>query len=135
MKKFNNVLLVDDDDISNFLTEIIIKDMSLSDQVHVTTNGEEALNYIQTSGMLTKENNNQNGDLLLLDVNMPIMDGFEFLDKLNTMEKSEANTISVIMLTSSNYKNDIEKAKKYSVAGYINKPLTEDKLKEIINKL
>jgi CheY-like chemotaxis protein len=129
MRKFSNVLLIDDDDISNFLTEIIIKDMNLSDDIHISSNGEEALNFIEKSNILTSPKD----VLLLLDVNMPIMDGFELLDKLIPMGNIE--NFSIIMLTSSNYKNDIEKAKKYNVAGYINKPLTEEKLKEILVSL
>mgnify|MGYP002372271797 FL=1 len=68
-------------------------------------------------------------EVILLDINMPIMDGFEFMKEFN------ASTVSpnskVIILTSSSNPRDVEMAKELGITGYINKPLTDDKIREI----
>ncbi len=136
MKKLNKVLLVDDDYISNFLNKLLIRDMNLADKTYFATNGEEALEFI-------KENCTTNDgeelasdclDLILLDINMPVMNGFEFLEEFYKIENRN-NNIYIIMLTSSSDFKDMQKAKNYNVAGFINKPLTEEKINNIVSML
>ncbi|MDQ3392884.1 MAG: response regulator [Bacteroidota bacterium] len=129
-KKFNKVLLVDDDDISNYLTEVLIQKLDFSGDIEVYKNGEEALNYIRDC---IHRNDAVCPELVILDINMPVMDGFEFLEEFEKLQKENDKDIPVVMLTTSNYNNDIQKAQKYKVAGFVNKPLTEDKFLEILN--
>lgn len=130
-KKFNKVLLVDDDDISNYLTEVLIQKLDFSGDIEVYKNGEEALNYIREC--FHNQSENVCPELVILDINMPVMDGFEFLEEFEKLQKNNNRDIPVVMLTTSNYNNDIQKAKKYKVAGFVNKPLTEEKFLEILN--
>lgn len=130
-KKFNKVLLVDDDDISNYLTEVLIQKLDFSGEIEVYKNGEEALNYIRDC--IINQNGLQIPELVILDINMPVMDGFEFLEEFEKLQKSNNIDIPVVMLTTSNYNNDIQKAQRYKVAGFVNKPLTEEKFLEILN--
>jgi len=126
---FKSIILVDDDEISNFLNQTMIMEYGFKKNVHVTSNGEEALTFMQ-------ENCNITGDelcpaLIFLDLNMPVMDGFEFLEKYersNGIPKCNA----IYLLTSSANKKDIERSKQYKIAGYINKPLTAEKIKDIL---
>ncbi len=120
------VLLVDDDKIVSFLTANSIKKSPTVDNVEVAYNGLEAINFLESS--------TNHPDFILLDISMPIMDGFEFLD---TYYKKGLNKKSKIAIyTSSIEEADKEKAKQYSdVIDFILKPLSADKLQEVIEKL
>lgn len=131
MKKFKRILLVDDDDTSNLLSTMVITDMEIAEDVDVAFNGEEAINYIL-------ENCKNGGEkrcpeLILLDINMPVMDGFEFLETYKEKFDNRAQ-IPVVMLSSSNNQKDYEKAFSYNVKGFIVKPLNEEKLMKILEE-
>ena len=128
MKKLNSILLVDDDPTSCFLTQYIVEEMKLTDQVYTATSGREALDFIRSKGALP----DFSLDLILLDINMPDMDGFEFLEAFENLPNKLKS--SVVMLTTSSNMRDVDKAKIYQVIDYVNKPITEDKLIDIINK-
>lgn len=126
--KFDKVLLVDDDNINNFLSEEIIAGANITDEVVLLTDGQQALNYLNNLESL--ENQKSQKLLILLDLNMPVMDGFEFLEEFNPSElKAE---FEIIILTSSDNQRDIEKIKSYKVRNFISKPITEEKLLEVL---
>jgi CheY-like chemotaxis protein len=128
------MLLVDDDDISNFINQRVVLSTNVTDHIHVTKNGQEALDFIREH--CGKNNETAScPDVVLLDVKMPIMDGFEFLTEFESTEKHLADKITIILLTSSNNPSDIARAKNFNVVGYINKPLTPDKLNEVFAQL
>ena len=132
MQRFGSVLIVDDDYASNYLTEIILIDLNIATHINITRNGREALNFV-------KENCSSKTaycpELILLDINMPIMDGFEFLEEFEKLPYIQSNPIPVLLLTTSTNLKDVEKAKKFNVAGYIEKPLTEEKFIAILKEL
>ncbi|MDQ3535982.1 MAG: response regulator [Bacteroidota bacterium] len=128
MMKLNKVFLVDDDETSNFLNTLLIRSMKITDKVEISKNGKEALTKFVALKQLDKEW----PELVLLDLNMPVMDGFEFLEEYCKLYAEEQEQTKIVMLTSSNSPKDIDKAKKYNIAGYINKPLTEEKLHNVI---
>lgn len=135
MKKLNKVLLVDDDYISNFLNKLLIRDMNLTDKTFFASNGEEALDFIRENCVITEGKEDDNTiDLILLDINMPVMDGFEFLEEYNKIE-NKRNNIYIVMLTSSSDYKDMQEAKKYNVSGFLNKPLTEEKINNVIKQI
>jgi CheY-like chemotaxis protein len=127
MQKIKNVLLVDDDPASNFLTQLLLEDMDIVEQISVTTNGKEALDYVKAHC-----GQNTCPDLILLDINMPLMNGFEFLDHFQHLPVD--HPIQVVMLTSSASPKDVEKAQSYKISDFVNKPLTEEKLQSIFDK-
>lgn len=127
-KKFKRILLVDDDDTSNLLTTMIINDMDITEEVDVALNGEEALKYIVNKCEQARDGDQANcPGLILLDINMPIMDGFEFLEAYTNKFEGNSN-IPIVMLSSSANRKDFDKAKAFNIAGYIVKPLNEEKL-------
>ncbi len=126
MKALEKVLIVDDDSTARFLIERTIRKVWPGPQVLTAANGEEALallNQIPFPELCP--------ELILLDINMPLMDGFEFLQAI---QNSPVATfpLRIVLLTSSNNPNDIERAKHYPIAGYLQKPLTVDKLQTIL---
>lgn len=128
MGRLNRILLVDDDETSNFLNEFLIKGLDIVDDVYVATNGQEALDFIDS-----KHRTREYPQLIFLDLNMPVMDGFEFLEEFESIQNKFSSKIPVYILTSSNYFKDFERAKEFSVSGYIIKPLTEEKIRDTLN--
>lgn len=131
MKKYHNVLLVDDDDSSNFLNKRIIEKLNLADETHVCDNGKVALEYIMSNCRLGTVPPCPCPDIVLLDINMPVMNGFEFLSKYETTDGLEKEKCKIYILTSSSDPNDLTRAKDFHIEGYINKPLTREKLLDI----
>jgi CheY-like chemotaxis protein len=127
MRKLNSILLVDDDPTSCFLTQYIIEEMQLTDQIYTVPGGREALDFLRSRQALP----DFCIDLILLDINMPDMDGFEFLEAFEALHGN--SNISIVMLTTSSNKRDMDKAKIYRVIDYLNKPITEEKLGQIMS--
>ena len=129
-KRIDSVLLVDDDKINNFINERLIKKLSFADNITVVTNGQEALDFIN----LKIKAQSALPELILLDINMPVMDGFEFIEQYrNIGEKGRTNII--VLTTSTNDKDLHRVSEAKEVSGFINKPLTEEKLKNAISQL
>lgn len=133
-KHIDDILLVDDDTITNFLNESLLHEMEVATHIDVAYNGLMALDFIKQhwiSDELTIKS--PDSKLIFLDINMSVMNGFEFLDHFKRIE--QAHQVPVIMLTTSVNKQDISKAENYKVKDYIEKPLNEDKIKSILMKL
>ncbi|MFY0674017.1 MAG: response regulator [Bacteroidia bacterium] len=125
--KLKKVLLVDDDQITNNLNTRIIKKLGICEQVDVATNGKEGLDYLRNCEV------DNYPDLILLDINMPIMNGFEFIEAYHR-EFAQSKTVILMMLTTSLQNSDYKKAKSYpEVSEYIAKPLSPAKLKDILS--
>jgi CheY-like chemotaxis protein len=130
MKKIKCALLIDDDSINNFINERLIKKLNIAEEVKVVLNGQEGLKYIQEICIPQ----HTCPELILLDINMPVMDGFEFLKEYKILDFSGKNSIIIIMLTTSTSPNDTERLNDSGASGYINKPLTENKLIELMQQ-
>jgi CheY-like chemotaxis protein len=135
MIDINTVLLVDDDDICNFVTKEIVDDMGIAREVCTALNGQQALDLINEKAVNAELNGFFKPLLIFLDINMPVMDGFEFLDEFERLDASLRENIYIVMLTSSTDDEDIRVAKMHTISGYIPKPLTEEKLKEVVDKI
>lgn len=130
MEKLNCVLLVDDDNVTNFLTERLIKKLDLCDNVQVSHNGEEALLYLAQHCCTFDAHNFP--ELILLDNNMPEMNGIEFLEMINEINLNSDNRIKIVLLTNSENEELNKKVKELGVENTLLKPLTEEKLKGIL---
>lgn len=129
MKQIELLALVDDDDTFIFITKKIIEKTNHVKEVKVFNNGLDALNYL-------KDNLNTQyklPEIIFLDLSMPIMDGWQFLDEFTSIESNNIKKIIIYICSSSISPHDILKAKKISaVSDYIIKPVTKDKFTEII---
>lgn len=130
MKKLKCAMLIDDDSINNFINERLLKKLQVSEQVKVVLNGEEALKYIKQQNA----NAQPCPELILLDINMPVMDGFEFLNEYQKLNFPDKKSIIIVMLTTSTNPNDTERLNNSGASGYVNKPLTEPKLLDIMKQ-
>lgn len=135
MVKINSIMLVDDDDISNYVTKDIVDEAAIVNHVFIAMNGKEALAAIKEK-IASKELETLSPMLVFLDINMPVMDGFEFLDAYEKeVDEDIRENIHVVMLTSSTDDQDVRRARLHTISGYIPKPLTQDKLSEVLSKL
>ena len=123
MKNKNPVLLVEDDNVNAMAVIRVFNDLSIPKLVVHLKNGEEALKYLS-------DNTFEKPDLILLDLNMPRMNGIEFLRiiKLDPILKS----IPVVMFTTSDDQRDIDECFDLNVAGYIIKPFDRELFEEMI---
>jgi CheY-like chemotaxis protein len=135
MVDINTVMLVDDDDICNFVTKEIVDDMGIAREVCIAMNGQQALDIISERAVNSETNGFFKPLLIFLDINMPVMDGFEFLEEFEQLDEALREQVYIVMLTSSTNDDDIQKAKLHTISGYIPKPLTEEKLKEVVDKI
>jgi CheY-like chemotaxis protein len=132
MKPIEILALVDDDDTFVFITKKIIEKNSDVKEIKTFSNGLDALNYL-------KENINdsyQLPEVIFLDLSMPIMDGWQFLDGFVNIESPNAKKIIIYICSSSISPYDVDRAKSISaVTDYIIKPITKDKLIEIMHNI
>lgn len=120
--KFKNVLLIDDNDIDNFINERMITTSSFAQKVVVKNSAEGALGYLKSS----IENSDELPEVIFLDLNMPVMDGFGFLDEYDKFDDAVKKQCHVVVLSSSISSEDINRASTNPyVERYINKPLSE----------
>jgi CheY-like chemotaxis protein len=118
---FRKILLIDDDEASNFLSDTILRDMDAAPEIDIAEDGPTACHILGQGSC---------PDIIFLDIRMPQMDGFNFLDRLKNMG-SCPNT-KVVMLTSSSRREDKEKAFTYmNVLDYFEKPLTEEIVRKV----
>lgn len=135
MRKLNKVLIVDDDPSSNYLTQMVLEEMDITEQIYTADTGKEALQFVQQSAEQGIDINSKKPNLIFLDINMPVMDGFEFLDHFEQLHRDNITDFHVVLLTTSINERDVEKAKKYNILSYMEKPITEEKINIIILKI
>ena len=134
--KINCILLIDDDEPTNFLSQMIIEEADCAAEIQIAYSGGEALDYLTSQGTSTSgQNTYPRPDLIFLDINMPAMNGWEFLQKYNNLEKEHKGNIVIIMLTTSLNPDDRLRSKDFpDVSGFENKPLTRVKLDALLKK-
>lgn len=129
--KLNCILLVDDNSADNFFHERVIKKTEYANAVIAKQSAPKALDYIKTK----HEHPDKHPDLIFLDINMPGMNGWEFLIEYDKLPDELKTKVIVVMLTTSANPDDIEKAKAISsVTDFKTKPLTEEMLEDIMKR-
>lgn len=131
MKKVECILLVDDDEATNYLNEMTITDMDIVGHLLQARNGKVALDLLQEHA----QQHQCLPELILLDINMPVMDGFAFLNAYWQMNLPGSSSATIVVLTTSANSSDIERARNAGIDHYLTKPLTEQDLLDIIEKL
>jgi len=127
------ILCIDDDPITLMLCKMVITKASFSNEIATAKNGEEALKYYD--GLKTNPSINK-PQLIFLDLNMPVMNGWEFLDGFNTVEYSEYHDTKIIILSSTIDPQDLEKSKKYPmVIDFLSKPISKEMLLFLKDKI
>ncbi|MFN4005902.1 MAG: response regulator [Chitinophagaceae bacterium] len=129
MAKFNNVLLVEDDPITVLVCERIIKMTGFSEVVNTMDNGKDAIEFIKEK--IASDHKNL-PDVIFLDINMPIMNGWEFLQHFDTIKEQLPKLPQIFILSSTVDPEDFKRAASYpTVKNFISKPLIKEHLDEI----
>lgn len=130
-KKLNCILLIDDDEAINFVHKRVINKYDCTDKIVVVENGKQALDYLKSS----IDGKSPSPEIIFLDINMPVMDGWEFLEEYQKLKKDQQGKVVLLMLTSSLNPDDLDRANKIKeVDGFRNKPLTSEMLEVILTK-
>jgi CheY-like chemotaxis protein len=132
-KPYKAIMLIDDNEIDNLINQKIIEASNICDYIFTHTGGKSAIEFLRNIEKIAPITGNQGlPELIFLDIDMPLMDGFQFLDEFDTLSAVTKEYCKIVMLTSSINPQDMSKSKKYQyVKKYINKPLSPDSLKKL----
>ena len=127
-KKLNSILLVDDDEDDNYYHKIIINKMEMVNKIAVAENGIEAIAYL-------KDEANVPPNIIFLDLNMPKMNGWEFLEQYQYLTLAQKAKVLIVILTTSLNPDDKKRAEEIKdVTGFETKPLSKEILSELLDK-
>lgn len=123
------VAIVDDDNIFQFTTKVKFEKLKLAGEVLIFNDGEEAFEFVKNTDI------DELPEILLLDINMPIIDGWDFLEMFEGLESDRQNAIEIHMLSSSINPDDVNRAERNKlVKDYITKPINDNDLTKIFHK-
>jgi len=133
MKKINILCIIDDDMIYQFTIKKTIEQTQIVNQMLSFYNGEEAISFLDQTIQSQKD---EIPDVILLDINMPVMDGWQFMENYILRKPQIGKKVQIYMVSSSVYEEDVERAKALSdVSDYIVKPITKSHLVQITEAL
>lgn len=134
-RKLNCILLIDDDEPTTFLSSIFIEEAGCTDNIQIADSAQKALNYLRCGNELKGDNNNHlHPELIFLDINMPSMNGWEFLDKYKEIKKPEHEPVIIMLTTSLDPEDKTRAGSIPQIAAFENKPLTPEAIDRILNK-
>lgn len=125
MKKLNKILLIDDDDLINFIHKKIISVSGCANEIVYVRSAMDGIEHLKTTDTIP--------DLILLDLNMPAIDGWGFLEQRKKININPSPKI-IILTTSVNPDDRIKASKIKEVDDYLNKPLNPETITEVINR-
>lgn len=129
MKKIENICLIDDDKIFQFLTQKVIRETNLVKEIDLFSNGLDAIKFLKS----VQNEKELLPDIILLDLFMPLMDGWGFLDEFRKLQSKLAKDIPIFIVSSSIDPSDLQRSKLISsVSDFIVKPMTKEKFMHII---
>lgn len=130
-KKLDCILLVDDDEPTCFYNKLVIEQSGCTEKVIMAHSGKQALEYL--NNCLDDNSSNPCPDLIFLDINMPAMNGWEFLEHYKNLQSCKKGGVMIIMLTTSLFPEDQQKAAEIpEISGFEHKPLNAKKLKQVL---
>lgn len=131
MNKIDGLCLIDDDDMFQYLAKRTILETELVNRIMIFPDGLAAINFLKAA----QHNPEELPEMILLDLNMPVMDGWEFLTEYIALLPKLKKKIALYILSSSIDPSDIQKAQSISeVKDFVIKPITKDKFRELIKQ-
>ena len=130
--RYKTAMLIDDNEIDNLINEKMIEGCNFAERVYVYTSGKGALEYLKNLERDKTINKDLVPDIIFLDINMPVMDGFQFIEEYKKLDNYEKHRSIIVMLTTSINPSDREVSEKdEAILKFINKPLNQKYLDEL----
>jgi CheY-like chemotaxis protein len=129
-KKVQRAFIIDDDEVYIYAIKRLIKIQNLCDEVLVFTDGKQAVDYLEEH----QNDGTPMPEVIMIDVNMPVLDGWGFIEAFQKMDLESTKNTKLFMISSSIDPRDVKKAKEIPlIIKYIFKPITFDELKEVFS--
>ncbi len=134
--KLNQILLIDDSFDDNYLHQRLLEQMDIAEKIAVAYDGQEALAYLSGTGNFSEQEPlHPQPDLIFLDINMPRMNGWEFLKFYRELPEDERGGVVIVMLTTSLNPDDRSKAKELDlISTFLPKPLTKEMVEKVLQE-
>lgn len=130
--RFTCAMLIDDNEVDNMINQKLLENANFAKHIYTYTSGKGALEFFKNIDRNPGFPEDLSPDIVFLDINMPIMNGFAFIDALNKLSDRVTSKLKILLLTQSASPQDIEQAKKSKiVVDYLVKPLNPTMIKEI----
>ncbi len=130
--KYNIAMLLDDNELDNFINQKTIEATYFANKIYVNTGSKSAIEFLKNIEITSNENFDIFPEVIFIDINLPMIDGFQFIEMLKSSFPKKYQAIKLVILTSSVSQSDKDKAKKISKdIIFLNKPLTQEALNQI----
>ena len=130
--KYSTVMLIDDSEIDNFINSKMIEGCNFSEHIYMHTSSKSALEFLKNIETVGEASKKLIPEVIFLDINMPIMDGFQFIDEFDKLDTAITSACKIYLLTASQNPSDIERSKKSKlIVAHISKPLSQQMLTEL----
>ncbi len=130
-KKYRTIMLIDDNEIDNLINQKMLEAAAIAENIYTHTGAKSAIEFLRNMENLEVADKVL-PDIILLDIDMPLMDGFQFLDEFEKLANTTKKKCKIVMLTSSINPQDFNRSKNYhNVMLYLNKPLSHESIQKI----
>lgn len=130
-RKYRSVMLIDDNEIDNLINQKMIEAAAITENIYTHTGAKSAIEFLKNMEKMDVAEKVL-PDVIFLDIDMPLMDGFQFLDEFEQLGAITRKKCRIVMLTSSINPQDFSRSKKYNnVKLYLNKPLSHENIMRI----
>jgi CheY-like chemotaxis protein len=130
--KYNTILIIDDNEVDNFISQKLVELNHFAEKTHIFTTCKDALEFIKKLTVTDGVTTGTYPDIIFVDLNMPVMNGFEFISIFKKLQDAKLKKCRIVILTSSVSDQDKIRVERMEVgAAFISKPLTDEILKKL----